>query len=67
MSEENHGHLSRERRGNGGVFCLDDRILLGRIAASLVLPLIQTEFFTGYKRFRRGNGLWLFTEFVASV
>jgi hypothetical protein len=39
IPEENQGHLSRERRGNEGVFCSDDRILLGRVAASLVLPL----------------------------
>jgi hypothetical protein len=38
IPEEDQGHLSRERRGNEGVFCSDDRILLGRVAASLVLP-----------------------------
>jgi hypothetical protein len=39
IPEEDRGHLSRERRGNEGVFCPDDRILLGRVAAPLVLPL----------------------------
>src|SRR6202022_3235127 len=37
-SEENQSHFSRATEANEGVFCSDDRILLGLIAASLVLP-----------------------------
>jgi hypothetical protein len=37
-SEENKRHFSRATEANEGFFCSDDRILLGLIAASLVLP-----------------------------
>jgi hypothetical protein len=43
MPEENQGYFSRERRSNEGFFCSDDRILLGLIAASLVLPPLADE------------------------
>jgi hypothetical protein len=50
-SEENQRHFSRATEVHEGVFCSDDRILLGLIAASLVLPL---EGETGKNRGLRG-------------
>jgi len=37
--EENQGHFSRVARSNEGAFCSDERVLLGLVAAPLVLPL----------------------------